>query len=302
MKIRFVEKQPPTTWNIVGAQRIRLLLQRESERRSSALEPGDRTAHRRSFFTAQADADVQRLRRSGGEPLYRHGLEEKLLMISVPDKILRFGMKPVVFLACLGPVATLAWKILVTHDLGANPVDVITRSTGKWTLTFLLITLAVTPLRKLLGMPWLIRFRRMLGLFAFFYGSMHLMTYVWLDKFFDVQAMLHDIAKRKFITAGMTAWACMLPLAITSTTGWIRRLGGKRWQKLHRLIYLAPQPALCISSGWSKQTFDARSPTEPFLRFYSPIELPRGCSPIAVRLLPGSPRRSSTADVTQSDW
>ncbi len=115
----------------------------------------------------------------------------------------------------------------------------ITRSTGKWTLTFLLITLAVSPVRKLARMPWLIKLRRMLGLFAFFYGSLHLMTYVWLDKFFDVHAMLHDIAKRRFITAGMTAWACMLPLAITSTTGWIRRLGGKRWQKLHRLIYLS---------------------------------------------------------------
>ena len=159
-------------------------------------------------------------------------------MISVPDKTLRFAIKPVVFLVCLGPVATLAWKA-AHENLGANPVDVITRSTGRWTLTFLLITLAVSPLRKLARMPWLIRFRRMLGLFAFFYGSLHLMTYVWLDKFFDVQAMLHDIAKRRFITAGMTAWVCMLPLAITSTTGWIRRLGGKRWQKLHRLIYLS---------------------------------------------------------------
>ena len=159
-------------------------------------------------------------------------------MISVPDKTLRFALKPLVFLACLGPLATLVWK-LAQQNLGANPVDVITRSTGKWTLTFLLITLAVSPVRKLAGMPWLIRFRRMLGLFAFFYGSLHLMTYVWLDKFFDVHAMLHDIAKRKFITAGMTAWACMLPMAITSTTGWIRRLGGKRWQKLHRLIYLS---------------------------------------------------------------
>ena len=159
-------------------------------------------------------------------------------MISVPDKTLRLALKPLVFLVCLGPLATLAWKV-TQQNLGANPVDVITRSTGKWTLTLLLITLAISPLRKLSGMPWLIRFRRMLGLLAFFYGSLHLTTYVWLDKFFDVQAMLHDIAKRKFITAGMTAWACMLPLAITSTTGWIRRLGGKRWQKLHRLIYLS---------------------------------------------------------------
>jgi sulfoxide reductase heme-binding subunit YedZ len=130
------------------------------------------------------------------------------------------------------------WKAF--HELlGANPVDVITRTTGRWTLTFLLITLAVSPLRKLLGMAWLVRFRRMLGLFAFFYGTLHLMTYVWLDKFFDVQAMLHDIAKRRFITAGMTGWALMAPLAVTSTTGWIRRMGGKRWQKLHRLIYVS---------------------------------------------------------------
>jgi sulfoxide reductase heme-binding subunit YedZ len=93
--------------------------------------------------------------------------------------------------------------------------------------------------RKLSGLAWLIKFRRMLGLFAFFYGSLHLTTYVWLDKFFNVHEMLHDIAKRRFITAGMTAFALMLPLALTSTAGWIRRLGGKRWQKLHRLIYFS---------------------------------------------------------------
>ena len=158
-------------------------------------------------------------------------------MAKIPEPVLR-SLKVVVFLLCLGPLMVLAWK--ATHDLlGANPVDVITRSTGRWTLTFLLITLGVTPLRKLAKMPWLIRFRRMLGLYAFFYGTLHLMTYVWLDKFFDVQAMLHDIAKRRFITAGMTAWALMLPLALTSTAGSIRRLGGKRWQKLHRLIYFS---------------------------------------------------------------
>jgi sulfoxide reductase heme-binding subunit YedZ len=132
----------------------------------------------------------------------------------------------------------LTWKGL-HNGLGANPIDVITRTTGRWTLTFLLITLSVTPVRKLSGLTWLIRYRRMLGLFAFFYGSLHLMTYVWLDKFFDVHEMLHDIAKRRFITAGMTAWFLMLPLALTSTTGWIRRLGGKRWQRLHRLIYFS---------------------------------------------------------------
>lgn len=154
-----------------------------------------------------------------------------------PEKFIR-ALKVAAFLSCLGPVLVLTWKGF--HDgLGANPIDVITRTTGKWTLTFLLITLSVTPVRKLSGMTWLIRFRRMLGNFAFFYGSLHLMTYVWLDKFFDVHEMLHDIAKRRFITAGLTAWLLMLPLAITSTKGWIRRLGGKRWQMLHRLIYFS---------------------------------------------------------------
>jgi len=154
-----------------------------------------------------------------------------------PEKFIQ-ALKVPVFLLCLGPAFVLTWKGL--HEgLGANPIDVITRTTGRWTLTFLLITLSVTPVRKLSGLAWLIRFRRMLGLFAFLYGGLHLMTYVWLDKFFDVHAMLHDIAKRRFITAGMTAWSLMLPLALTSTTGWIRRMGGKRWQKLHRLIYFS---------------------------------------------------------------
>ena len=154
-----------------------------------------------------------------------------------PEKLIR-ALKVVVFLGCLGPALVLTWKGF-HGGLGANPIDVITRTTGHWTLNFLLITLCVTPLRKLTGMSWLIRFRRMLGDYAFFYGCLHLMTYVWLDKFFDVHEMLHDIAKRKFITAGLTAWLLMLPLAITSTTGWIRRLGGKRWQLLHRLIYFS---------------------------------------------------------------
>jgi sulfoxide reductase heme-binding subunit YedZ len=158
-------------------------------------------------------------------------------MKTPPEKFIR-TLKVVAFLSCLGPAFVLTWKGF--HDgLGANPIDVITRTTGRWTLNLLLATLCVTPLRKLTGMAWLIRFRRMLGDYAFFYGCLHLMTYVWLDKFFDVHEMLHDIAKRKFITAGLTAWLLMLPLAITSTTGWIRRLGGKRWQLLHRLIYFS---------------------------------------------------------------
>ncbi len=145
--------------------------------------------------------------------------------------------KPVVFLACLAPLGRLAWRGLHA-GLGANPIEFITHSTGDWTLIFLLVTLAVTPLRKLAHLYWLISFRRMFGLFAFFYGTLHLMTYVWLDKFFDVHEMLKDIAKRKFITAGMTAFVLMIPLAVTSTRWAIRKLG-KRWQSLHRLIYFS---------------------------------------------------------------
>ncbi|MGA8150248.1 MAG: protein-methionine-sulfoxide reductase heme-binding subunit MsrQ [Terriglobales bacterium] len=147
-------------------------------------------------------------------------------------------LKPVVFLACLGPLARLGWKAY-HQALGANPIEVITHSTGDWTLIFLLVTLAITPLRKLSGQLWLIRFRRMFGLFAFFYVVLHFLTYIWLDKFFDVHTMLADIAKRRFITVGFTGFVLLIPLAITSTTGWIRRLGGKRWQTLHRLIYIS---------------------------------------------------------------
>jgi sulfoxide reductase heme-binding subunit YedZ len=149
--------------------------------------------------------------------------------------------KPFVFLTCLLPLARLGWKAYMGL-LGANPIEVITHSTGDWTLIFLLITLAVTPLRKLTGQPWLIRYRRMFGLFAFFYVTLHFLTYIWLDKFFNVHDMLADIAKRKFITVGFTGFVLLIPLALTSTSGWIRRLGGKRWQALHRLIYAA---AIC---------------------------------------------------------
>lgn len=144
--------------------------------------------------------------------------------------------KPAVFLACLVPMGLLVRKG-ISGQLGANPIEVITHSTGDWTLIFLCITLAITPLRRAFGAPWLIRYRRMTGLFAFFHGTLHLMTYVWLDKFFDWHEMVKDVAKRPFITAGFTAFVLMAPLAATSTAGMIRRLGGRRWQKLHRLIY-----------------------------------------------------------------
>ena len=148
------------------------------------------------------------------------------------------AIKVVVFVACLAPLARLAWKAY-TVGLGANPIEVITHATGDWTLRFLLIALSITPLRKLLRAPSLIRFRRMLGLFAFFYGTLHFATYIWLDKFFNWHEMVKDIGKRPFITVGFTAFVLLIPLAATSTAGMIRRLGGRRWQMLHRLIYVS---------------------------------------------------------------
>src|SRR3984957_17285213 len=145
--------------------------------------------------------------------------------------------KPVVFLLCLIPLARLGWKAW-SGGLGANPIEVITHATGDWTLRFLLITLSVTPIRKLTGQLWLIRYRRMFGLFAFFYATLHFLTYIWLDKFFDFHEMLKDIAKRPFITVGFSAFILLIPLALTSTAWSIRRLGGKNWQRLHRLIYV----------------------------------------------------------------
>ena len=183
-------------------------------------------------------------------------------------------LKVVVFVACLGPLFLLLWKAVhilpwISNigfiasgadrwNLGANPIEVITRSTGKATLLFLLITLTITPARRLLELPWLVRFRRMLGLFAFFYASLHFLTYIWLDKFFDVHEMLVDIAKRKFITIGFTAFVLLIPLAITSTKGWIRRLGGKRWARLHQLTYVCA--VLGVFHFWWLVKLDVRRP------------------------------------------
>lgn len=137
------------------------------------------------------------------------------------------------------PLAQLLAGIFYFPEwLGANPAEFIARSTGDWTLRFLLITLAVTPLRKLSGWNWLLRFRRMLGLYAFFYGVVHLSSYVAFDHVFDVSEIFSDIIKRPFITIGFTALMLMIPLAITSTNAMVRRLGAKRWLALHRLVYL----------------------------------------------------------------
>src|SRR5258707_687615 len=143
-------------------------------------------------------------------------------------------IKAPVFALCLGPLCALGWLAL-TDRLGANPIEFVTHSTGDWTIRFLLIGLAITPLRKLLGWPELIRFRRMLGLFAFFYGVLHLTTYLWLDKFFDWPEILKDVVKRPFITAGFLGFVLLVPLAVTSTAGWIPRLGGARVPPLHPL-------------------------------------------------------------------
>jgi sulfoxide reductase heme-binding subunit YedZ len=142
-----------------------------------------------------------------------------------------------VFVNSVVPLALLAWDGYF-HHLGANPVEFATRTTGVLTLVMLFISLAVTPLRQLSGANWLIKFRRMLGLFAFFYGCLHLLTYVWFDKFFNVSEIVHDVWKRWFILVGMASWLLLVPLAVTSTNAMIKRLGGKRWQRLHRLIYL----------------------------------------------------------------
>lgn len=148
------------------------------------------------------------------------------------------ALKGVVFVGCLGPVAWLGWAAF-SGALGANPISDITKETGTWTLRFLMVTLAVTPVRRWTGWNDAIKFRRMLGLFAFFYGTLHFLTYLWLDQFFDVAAIVKDVYKRPFITAGFSAFVLMVPLAVTSTAGMIRRIGGRAWRRLHRLIYLS---------------------------------------------------------------
>lgn len=146
------------------------------------------------------------------------------------------ALKTALFVVCLIPLGRLGWG-LWNDQLGANPIEFVTRSLGTWTLNFLLITLAISPLRKLTGWHWLLRLRRMLGLFAFFYAALHLATYLWLDQFFDWPAIFKDILKRPFITVGMSAFVLLVPLAATSNNPMIRRMGGKRWQQLHRSIY-----------------------------------------------------------------
>jgi sulfoxide reductase heme-binding subunit YedZ len=148
-----------------------------------------------------------------------------------------YRIRAVLFVLSLLPFARLALGAM-RGTLGVNPIEFITRSTGTWTLSFLLITLSVTPLRRVTGWNWLIRLRRMLGLYAFFYACLHFTTYVWLDQFFAVAAIVKDVFKRPFITVGFAAFVLLVPLAATSTHAMMRRLGGRNWQRLHYLVYL----------------------------------------------------------------
>lgn len=157
------------------------------------------------------------------------------------------AVKLVVFSAALYEIARLGW-LAWSDALGANPVELIERSLGTAALVMLLLTLAVSPLRWLTGWAWLLRIRRMLGLYAFFYATLHVSAYVWLDHWFDWTAVLEDILKRPYLTFGAAAFVLMIPLAITSTNGWIKRLGGRNWQRLHRLVYLIA--ALAVLHYW----------------------------------------------------
>jgi methionine sulfoxide reductase heme-binding subunit len=169
------------------------------------------------------------------------------------DRWIRWVLKPIVFAAALIPLAYIIWAAL-NGQLTADPLKEITHETGDWTLRFVVVTLAVTPARRMFGWNWLIKFRRMFGVYAFFYGTMHFLIYVIADRFAGLDfpdgmvslttarglaaSIWDDIAKRPYITVGFLGWTAMIPLAVTSTVGWIRRLGGRNWQRLHRLIYV----------------------------------------------------------------
>lgn len=204
-------------------------------------------------------------------------------------------LKPVLFVACLGPFAWLVHGAFLGGDLGVNPVETITNYTGIWTLRLIAISLAVTPLRWLTGWNRVIQLRRMLGLFAFFYGTLHFMTYFVLDHSLMFDGLWDDVVKRPYITAGFTAFVLMIPLAITSTQGWIRRLGGRSWNLLHRLVYVTA--ALAVLHYWWKVKLDTSSPA-----LYAGIVavllaarvwkavLKRRTAPPARRAVPVSPR------------
>jgi methionine sulfoxide reductase heme-binding subunit len=221
------------------------------------------------------------------------------------DRGLRI-VKSAVFVVSLGPVAWLIWAA-VTGNLSANPLSDITNETGDWALRFVCITLAITPLRRLSGWNWVIKFRRMTGLFAFFYGTLHFLTYVIVDRFAGLdfpngivawttvvnlaKSVSADIYKRPFITVGFSAWLTMLPLAITSTAGWIRRLGGRRWNQLHRLVYATG--VIAVLHYWWLVKADVRRPLT--YGFIVAVLLAFRVYRARVRRVAPSPARPSTA-------
>jgi sulfoxide reductase heme-binding subunit YedZ len=216
-------------------------------------------------------------------------------------------VKPLLFVVCLIPLALLAQS--VRSGTLANPVEYITHTTGDWTIRFVLITLTITPLRVLLKQPNLARFRRMLGLFAFFYGTLHFATWFALDKGFDLSEMWKDVLKRTFITAGFTGYVLMIPLAITSTAGWVRRLGFKRWQQLHRLIYITAAAGV-IHYYWRDSARPAGIPllhASPhktkggFIRV-NPRASAAHSNPAHIPGAPPAPRDSVHPDALRSRW
>nr|WP_192884608.1 protein-methionine-sulfoxide reductase heme-binding subunit MsrQ [Paramagnetospirillum kuznetsovii] len=209
----------------------------------------------------------------------------------------RMALKPLVFALCLLPLVWLGWKAF-DGFLGANPIEAVVRYLGDWALRFLLIALAVTPLRQITGWSWLARLRRMLGLFAFAYVIIHLMSYIGLDQFFDWSAIGREIVKRKYITIGMAAVLLLVPLAVTSTDAMVRRLGGKRWRRLHKLVYvIAP---LGVAHHWMMVKKDL---TEPMIHAVI-LAVLLGWRIVAARRAArhngGGPSRSETACAVRS--
>jgi sulfoxide reductase heme-binding subunit YedZ len=165
--------------------------------------------------------------------------------------------KVIVFVNALVPLTLLLWDVY-RKAVGANPLEFVTHTTGMLTLIFLTLTLAITPLRKIFRANWLIKVRRMVGLFAFFYGTTHLLTYIWFDRFFNLRSVVGDVGQRPFIAIGMAAFFLMIPLAITSTDRLVKRLGGKGWLKLHRVVYIAG--ILGVVHYWMLVKSDTRLP------------------------------------------
>jgi sulfoxide reductase heme-binding subunit YedZ len=195
--------------------------------------------------------------------------------------------KLVIFVNSLIPLVLLLWDLYFKR-VGANPLEFATRTTGMLTLVFLFLTLGVTPLRKLFGINQLIKTRRMLGLFAFFYGTLHLLTYVWFDRALNIASVIADVGRRRFILVGMTAFLLMLPLAVTSTNKMVKRLGGKTWASLHRLVYLAA--ILGVVHFWMLVKSDIRLPVT-----FAFVLLLLLAQRLAVRYLPTQPPVSDSS-------